>query len=220
MASRTKLQYSGKQLLNMFSSCVYISPQHTTGGAAKDVTSVATLIERVKPRIERATRLWRRAATPVPVPLQQCVVQRSARVTQQDGRDVRGENSIPTGATAGALAGAAGEVAKQKMRNLFHQKEAGPLLQVVSVATPGEGAASYLGGQPTVGAEQDVGIIVEQVAHIVPPRIIVADRIQPIQLSDADEPTAHVVLGVLQLACMSTRIKQRTAKGTTATQLN
>jgi hypothetical protein len=115
-------------------------------------------------------------------------------------------------------AAAAEEVATQKKRNLFRQEEAGPLLQAVSAATPGEGAATYLGGQPTVGAEQDVGIPVEQAAQKVPPRVNVADRIQPIQLLDAgaggaDEPAAHVVRGVLQLACTSTRIQQGQREG-------
>jgi hypothetical protein len=76
----------------------------------------------------------------------------------------------------------------------------------VSVATPGEGAATYLGGHPTVGAELDVGVPVEQAAQQVPPRVNVADRIQPIQdrdavTSGADEAAAHVVHGVLQQAC-------------------
>jgi hypothetical protein len=90
MASRIHARYTSKQPLNVFSSClntsgVHVSPQHTTGGAAEDVTAVATLTEFVKPRLEPATWLRRRAATPVPAPLLQCVVQRSARVTHQDG---------------------------------------------------------------------------------------------------------------------------------------
>jgi hypothetical protein len=89
MASLTHLRYADEQLLNVFTSCVYtsgvqVSPQHTTGGAAKVVTPIATVTERVCPRLELATWLLRRAATPVPVPLRQCVPQRSTRVTHQD----------------------------------------------------------------------------------------------------------------------------------------
>jgi hypothetical protein len=76
-------------------------------------------------------------------------------------------------------------VEKQKTRYLLRQEEAGALLQVVSVATPGEGAATYLAGELAAGAGHGVRIVVEQALQIVPPLGIVADIVQPIQLRDA-----------------------------------
>jgi hypothetical protein len=75
----------------------------------------------------------------------------------------------------------------------------------VSVATSEERATTYLGGQPTVVAEQVIRLqVVEHAALMVLPCGIFTDHwhIQPIQLcdtvaGDTDELAMHVLRGVL-----------------------